>query len=48
MDGNGRWAIKNNLKRIDGHKAVVKTVKKITKHCAQIGIKYLTLYTFSN
>ena len=48
MDGNGRWAIKNKLKRIDGHKAGVKAVKNITKHCVKIGIKYLTLYTFSN
>ena len=48
MDGNGRWAIHRKLKRIDGHKAGVKAVKKITEHCAKIGIKYLTLYTFSN
>ena len=48
MDGNGRWAINKKLKRFDGHKAGVKAVKKITKHCAKIGIKSLTLYTFSN
>jgi len=48
MDGNGRWAIDRKLKRIDGHKAGVKTVKKITRYCAKIGIKCLTLYTFSN
>ena len=48
MDGNGRWAIHRKLKRIDGHKAGVKSVKKITEHCAKIGVKCLTLYTFSN
>ena len=48
MDGNGRWAINKKLKRFDGHKAGVKAVKKITKHCVKIGIKCLTLYTFSN
>ena len=48
MDGNGRWAIKKKLKRIDGHKAGVRTVKKITKHCTKLGVKNLTLYTFSN
>ena len=48
MDGNGRWALDKNLKRIDGHKAGVKTVKKITKHCAKKGIKCLSLFTFSS
>ncbi len=48
MDGNGRWALNKNLKRIDGHKAGVKTVKRITKHCAKIGIQCLSLFTFSS
>ena len=48
MDGNGRWASKNNFKRVNGHKEGVESVKKITEHCAKLGIKYLTLYTFSN
>jgi len=47
MDGNGRWAEKKGLKRIDGHKAGVKAVKKIVKYCAEINVNYLTLYTFS-
>ena len=47
MDGNGRWAKKNNLNRIDGHKEGVKAVKKIVKHCTKLKIKYLTLYTLS-
>lgn len=48
MDGNGRWAKKNQLLRIDGHRKGVKIVKKITEICGQIGIKKLTLYTFSS
>ena len=47
MDGNGRWAKEKNLKRTAGHEEGAKTVRKITTHCAQIGIKYLTLYAFS-
>ena len=47
MDGNGRWAKEKNLDRIDGHKAGVKTVREITEYCVEKGIKYLTLYTFS-
>ena len=47
MDGNGRWAKKNNLQRIDGHREGVKSVKKIVKHCVKLKIKYLTLYTLS-
>jgi len=47
MDGNGRWARKRGLPRVAGHKRGVETVKDIVKACAQIGVKYLTLYTFS-
>ena len=47
MDGNGRWAKKNDLQRIDGHRSGVKSVKKIVKHCVKLKIKYLTLYTLS-
>ena len=47
MDGNGRWAKKNNLQRLDGHKEGVKSVKKIVKCCVKLKIKYLTLYTLS-
>ena len=48
MDGNGRWAKKNNLKRLAGHKEGVSVVKKITTHCVKLKVEYLTLYTFSN
>ena len=47
MDGNGRWATERGLDRTFGHKAGLDTVKKITAKCARLGVKYLTLYTFS-
>ena len=47
MDGNGRWAMDRGLDRTFGHKAGLDTVKKITAECARLGVKYLTLYTFS-
>lgn len=47
MDGNGRWAKKRHLPRIAGHKAGVSTVDRIVTICRQIGIKALTLYSFS-
>jgi undecaprenyl diphosphate synthase len=47
MDGNGRWAKKRGLPRVAGHKRGVDTVKEIVEACSEIGVKYLTLYTFS-
>lgn len=47
MDGNGRWAKRRGLPRVAGHRRGVETVKDIVKACAQVGVKYLTLYTFS-
>ncbi|AXX88338.1 undecaprenyl diphosphate synthetase [Malaciobacter marinus] len=47
MDGNGRWASERGLKRTAGHEEGAKVVRKITNHCNNIGIKYLTLYAFS-
>ena len=47
MDGNGRWAMERGLDRTFGHKAGLDTVKTITAECARLGVKYLTLYTFS-
>ena len=48
MDGNGRWAQKNSLPRIAGHKEGISSVRAITKKCDEIGVKYLSLYTFSS
>ena len=47
MDGNGRWAAERSLPRIAGHKEGINSVREITRVCGEIGIKYLTLYTFS-
>lgn len=47
MDGNGRWAQQRGLDRIYGHKEGVSTVKKVVEAAGEIGLKYLTLYTFS-
>lgn len=47
MDGNGRWAKRKGLPRAAGHRKGVESVKDIVKACAQLGVKYLTLYTFS-
>lgn len=47
MDGNGRWAKSKGKMRVFGHEAGVKTVRKITECAAKLGIKHLTLYTFS-
>ena len=47
MDGNGRWAKKQGLARMYGHKQGEETVHRITETAAEMGIQYLTLYTFS-
>ncbi len=47
MDGNGRWAKKNGLPRVAGHRKGIKTVREIVEACANLGVKILTLYTFS-
>ena len=47
MDGNGRWAKKQNKERSFGHKEGDRNVRTITKYASKIGIKYLTLYAFS-
>ncbi len=47
MDGNGRWAEKKRLPRAAGHRKGVETVRAMVQACISLGIKYLTLYTFS-
>ncbi len=47
MDGNGRWAKERGLSRLVGHQNGVESVRKVTEAATEIGIKYLTLYTFS-
>ena len=48
MDGNGRWANAKGLPRITGHREGVRTVRKITEICGELGVQILTLYTFSS
>ena len=47
MDGNGRWAAERGKPRSFGHQAGVDTVRRITSECTRLGVRYLTLYTFS-
>ena len=47
MDGNGRWAQKQGVKRLFGHQNAIEAVRQVTEGCAEIGVKYLTLYAFS-
>lgn len=47
MDGNGRWAKEKGKFRIFGHENGVKAVREVSEGCAELGIKYLTLYAFS-
>ncbi len=48
MDGNGRWAQKRFMPRAIGHRAGVKTVKKITEYCTKSSVEVLTLFAFSS
>ncbi len=47
MDGNGRWATKQGEERLYGHRNAVQAVRNVTEGCAELGVKYLTLYAFS-
>ena len=48
MDGNGRWAKSKNLPRIAGHREGINSVREIVRICGELGVSYLTLYTFSS
>jgi undecaprenyl diphosphate synthase len=47
MDGNGRWAQSRGQERLNGHQNAIKAVRDTVEACTELGIKYLTLYTFS-
>lgn len=47
MDGNGRWAKQREKARVVGHHEGVESVRDVTEACAELGVDYLTLYTFS-
>ncbi|WP_022660880.1 isoprenyl transferase [Paucidesulfovibrio longus] len=47
MDGNGRWATRRGMKRHEGHRVGVESARTLVTHCRKIGVRHLTLYTFS-
>jgi undecaprenyl diphosphate synthase len=47
MDGNGRWAARRNLPRLEGHRKGSDTVEEIVESCRELGVRELTLYAFS-
>ena len=47
MDGNGRWAVRRGLPRVRGHRQGVEAVRRIARAAREMGIEYLTLYSFS-
>ena len=47
MDGNGRWAKGQGAARIFGHRHAIKAVRDVTEGCAELGVRFLTLYAFS-
>ena len=48
MDGNGRWARRQGLRRVRGHRVGSDTVRNVTTECARLGVERLTLYAFSS
>lgn len=47
MDGNGRWAERNGVARVQGHEAGAKSVRVAIESCRELGVRYLSLYAFS-
>src|ERR1700746_1074389 len=48
MDGNGRWAAKRGLPRIEGHRRGVEALRRTVRAAIELGIGYLTIYSFSS
>ena len=48
MDGNGRWAAERGLPRVEGHRRGVEAVRRTVREAPSLGIRYLTLYSFSS
>ncbi len=48
MDGNGRWATQRGLPRIMGHRAGIESVREAVRACRDVGVEWLTLFTFSS
>src|SRR5215470_7393084 len=47
MDGNGRWAARRHLPRVEGHRAGIQSVRDVVETSARLGLEVLTLYAFS-
>ena len=47
MDGNGRWAARRGLPRVEGHRRGVEAVRRTVRSAIELGVKYLTIYSFS-
>src|SRR2546423_2537838 len=47
MDGNGRWARRRGLPRVEGHRRGERSVREVVEFCGELGVEHLTLYTFS-
>ena len=47
MDGNGRWAERRGLSRIEGHRAGLESVREVVRAAHELGVRWLTLYAFS-
>src|SRR5687768_16770438 len=48
MDGNGRWAARRGLPRVEGHRRGVEAVRRTVRSAIELGIRYLTIYSFSS
>ena len=48
MDGNGRWAARRGLPRVEGHRRGIEAIRRAVRSAGEIGIRYLTLYSFSS
>ncbi|MDE0363240.1 MAG: polyprenyl diphosphate synthase, partial [Rhodospirillaceae bacterium] len=48
MDGNGRWAERRGLPRRAGHRHGIEPVRAVVESCAELGVRYLTLFAFSS
>ena len=48
MDGNGRWAARRGLPRVEGHRRGVEAIRRAVRAAGELGIRYLTLYSFSS
>src|SRR3954466_9380488 len=48
MDGNGRWAARRGLPRVEGHRRGVEAVRRAVRSAIDLGVRYLTIYSFSS